>query len=405
VLEATHNPRIIAATGPVYGLVAEFGPQAREVAERFSPDAAVVALILENVPLGDADLLETLIRNAGGCVAEPRDLEAGPGTRALALIAPRGVLAAVLAQASEGAAADVARVAAEALEHHGRRVFEIVMGSRRLTIGPRPLIMGILNVTPDSFSDGGLFRDPARAVDQARRLVDEGADIIDVGGESTRPGSDPVPEDEELARVLPVVETLAGRVDVPLSIDTRHARVAREAVAAGACLINDVTGLRGDPDMPRAVAETGAGAVLMHMLGEPKSMQDRPHYRHVVADVCRNLRQGMALAAAAGVPQERVLVDPGIGFGKTLAHNLALLARLDELRTLGRPVLVGPSRKRFLGEITGVADPAERIAGTVAACVMAAQRGAAVLRVHDVRPVREALTVAEAIARGSADRP
>ncbi|MBE3071305.1 MAG: dihydropteroate synthase [Planctomycetes bacterium] len=284
-----------------------------------------------------------------------------------------------------------------ALANHALRHFDVRLGARRLSLGPRPAVMGIVNVTPDSFSDGGLCLAARDAVAHAERLVAEGADLIDVGGESTRPGSDPVPEERELARVLPVIETLAARLDVPLSIDTRHARVAREAVAAGACLVNDVTGLQGDPDMAAAVAETGAGVVLMHMPGEPKTMQDRPHYDHLMADICRHLRRGLQAAADAGVPEDRLLVDPGIGFGKTLAHNLEILARLGQLRTLGRPILVGVSRKRFIGELAGVAAPAERTYGTAAACSLAVAAGALVLRVHDVREVRQALAVAAAI--------
>ncbi|GAH51056.1 unnamed protein product, partial [marine sediment metagenome] len=249
---------------------------------------------------------------------------------------------------------------ADALERHARREFELVMGAYRLSVGPGPLLMGVVNVTPDSFSDGGKFLEADRAVAQARRLVDEGADLLDIGGESSRPGSDPVSEAEEMRRVLPVVETLAEAVAVPLSIDTRHARVAREAVAAGAALVNDVTGLQGDPEMARAVAETGAGIVIMHILGEPKTMQQNPHYDHLMADVVRYLRRGMALAEEAGVPENRILVDPGIGFGKTLKHNLEILAQLGHIRSLGRPILVGPSRKRFIGELTGVEAPAER---------------------------------------------
>ncbi|MBL7140085.1 MAG: dihydropteroate synthase [Planctomycetes bacterium] len=258
--------------------------------------------------------------------------------------------------------------------------------------------MGVLNVTPDSFSDGGRFISPADAVRQAERLAAEGADLIDVGGESTRPGSDPVPEDVELERVLPVVETLASRLQVPISIDTRRARVAREAASAGACLVNDVTGLQGDPDMPAAVAETGVGCVIMHMLGEPKTMQAHPQYDNLMADICRHLRRGMQAAHDAGVPDDAVIVDPGIGFGKTLAHNLEILARLGQLRTLGAPVMVGPSRKRFIGDLTGVETPADRVPGTAAACAMAVAAGALLVRVHDVAEVRQALAVAAAVA-------
>ncbi|HUU31964.1 MAG TPA: dihydropteroate synthase, partial [Phycisphaerae bacterium] len=216
--------------------------------------------------------------------------------------------------------------------------------------------------------------------------------------ESTRPGSRPVGEEEELGRVLPVVETLARRAQTPISIDTRHARVAREAVAAGACLVNDVTALQGDPEMARTVSETGAGVVLMHMQGEPKTMQNHPTYDNLMADVCRFLRRGMHLAQEAGVPEDGVIIDPGFGFGKTLEHNLQILARLGQLQTLGRPILVGLSRKQFIGRLTGVESPADRRLGTLAACVLAVAAGALLVRVHDVREIREALTVAAAVA-------
>jgi len=284
------------------------------------------------------------------------------------------------------------------LNARDRRTFDIPMGTHRLKIGPEPILMGVLNVTPDSFSDGGKFLDPGMAVAQAEELAADGAAIIDVGGESTRPGSDPVSEDEELARVLPVILKIAPRLGVPVSIDTRHARVARAAIDAGACIVNDITGLAGDPDMARAVAAAGAGLIIMHMQGEPKTMQQRPHYDHLMADICRSLRASVARALDAGVREESILVDPGIGFGKTRDHNVEIIARLGQLRSLGRPIVIGVSRKRFIGELTGIDSPADRTYGTAAACVMAAAAGALVLRVHDVRQMREALAVGWAIA-------
>ena len=299
----------------------------------------------------------------------------------------------------------VGRELLAALDGYAQRHFDIRMGSRRLAVGPGPAIMGVVNVTPDSFSDGGRFLAAEAAVAHARRLVADGADLIDVGGESTRPGSDPLEEAEELARVLPVIEALAADLDVPLSIDTRHARVAREAVRAGASLINDITGLHGDPDMARTVADTGAGVVIMHIAGDPKTMQDRPHYDNLMADVCRYLRRGVAMAVAAGVPEDRILIDPGIGFGKTLEHNLGILAHLGQLRSLGLPILVGPSRKRFIGQLTGVEVAAERTYGTAAACALAVAAGALVLRVHDVAAVRQATAVAAAVAHAAEAAP
>jgi dihydropteroate synthase len=257
-------------------------------------------------------------------------------------------------------------------------------------------IMGVVNVTPDSFSDGGLFLDADAAVAHALELAGQGADILDFGGESTRPGAEPVSADEERRRVLPVIErVLASGRDAQVSIDTSKTAVARAALDAGATYVNDVTAFRGSPDLAGLVAERGADCCLMHMLGEPRTMQQDPRYDDVVADVKAFLEQRLAFAVAEGVPEERVMLDPGIGFGKTLEHNLELLRRLDEIVALGRPVVVGTSRKSFLGRLTG-RDVGERVPGTIATNVLALERGASVFRVHDVAPVRDALAVAAA---------
>lgn len=261
----------------------------------------------------------------------------------------------------------------------------------------RPLVMGIVNVTPDSFSDGGEHADAARAVAHAERLVAEGADLLDIGGESTRPGSDPVPVAEELARVLPVVRALADG-PVPVSVDTRHADVARACLEAGASIVNDVTGFR-DPAMRSAVTGSACGLVVMHMRGEPKTMQDDPRYDDVVGEVEAFLLGQAALLEDAGVARERIAIDPGIGFGKTLEHNLALLRALPRLAGHGYPVLVGASRKRFIGMLAGVDEPRERLGGSIAAAVLAVERGAAIVRVHDVAQTVQALAVARAIIR------
>ena len=253
-------------------------------------------------------------------------------------------------------------------------------------------IMGVVNVTPDSFSDGGVFDDAQAAITHARRLAAEGAAIIDVGGESTRPGADPVPEREELARVIGVIEGLAG---VQVSIDTMKARVAEAALDAGATYVNDVSAFRHDPEMAALVADRGVDCCLMHMLGEPRTMQQDPRYDDVVDDVRAFLEERLAAAVAAGIAEERVQLDPGIGFGKTLEHNLELLRRLDELAAIGRPIVVGTSRKSFLGRITG-RDVTERVPATVATTVIAYERGARVFRVHDVAATADALAVAAA---------
>ncbi|HEX2412217.1 MAG TPA: dihydropteroate synthase [Solirubrobacteraceae bacterium] len=256
-------------------------------------------------------------------------------------------------------------------------------------------IMGVVNVTPDSFSDGGAFDDASAAVAHARRLVAEGATIIDVGGESTRPGAAPVPEHEELERVIPVIRGLADREEIQISIDTMKATVAEAALDAGATYVNDVSAFRHDPDMAALVAERRVDCCLMHMLGEPRTMQQDPRYDDVVDDVRAFLEERLNAATRAGIAEERIHLDPGIGFGKTLEHNLELLRRLDELVAIGRPLVVGTSRKSFLGRLTG-RDVTERVHATVATTVIAYERGARVFRVHDVAATADALAVAAA---------
>jgi dihydropteroate synthase len=262
----------------------------------------------------------------------------------------------------------------------------------------QPRIMGILNVTPDSFSDGGEWFAFDEAVERARVLVGEGADILDVGGESTRPGAEPVPIKEELRRVVPVVRA-ARDTGAQISVDTMKLSVARAAVEAGASYVNDVSAFRHEPDLAGFVADRDCDCCLMHMLGEPRTMQDDPRYDDVVDDVRAFLEQRIAFAVGEGVREERIMVDPGIGFGKTLEHNLELLRRLDEIVAVGFPVVVGTSRKSFLGRLTGRDDPHDRVAATVATTVLALERGAAVFRVHDVAPTRDALAVATATLR------
>jgi len=402
VLHVRLNARVIASTptAPVLDEMRRTGATEPGLA-RMMTKAEALALAMEHIERRQANLLKQEMLAAGGDAAVHHGVcsEAVDETRVV-LVGTRRQFTALVARLAEEPLdlPAVGEVIRRALEAYGRRRFEIPMGPHRLVVGPKPALMGIVNVTPDSFSRDGLAGDPEAAVALGLRMAEAGADLLDIGGESTRPGSDPVSEDEERRRVLPVVEGLARRGRTPISIDTRRARVAREALAAGACLVNDVTALGGDPAMAATVAKSGAGLVLMHMQGEPKTMQDRPVYDNLMADICRFLRQSMALAAEAGVPEERILVDPGIGFGKTLADNLQVLARLGQLRTLGRPILVGPSRKRFLGDLTGVRTPADRTYGTAAACALAVAAGALVLRVHDVPEMRQALAVAGAMA-------
>jgi dihydropteroate synthase len=271
-------------------------------------------------------------------------------------------------------------------------------GAGTLTTGLGPVVVGILNITPDSFSDGGDFLDPEAAAVHAAAMLDEGAGVLDVGGESTRPGSDPVSQEEEIRRVVPVIERiLSVRPEAVISVDTYRSGTATVALEAGASLVNDVTALRGDPRMASVIQEVGCQVILMHMQGEPKTMQKEPHYEEVVREVKDFLAERAEYAVAAGVGPENIIVDPGIGFGKNLDHNLDLLNNLDAIVDLDLPVLIGASRKSFMERITGVQEAKDRVSGTVATTVLAYERGATFFRVHDVRANREALAVAEAV--------
>jgi dihydropteroate synthase len=267
-----------------------------------------------------------------------------------------------------------------------------------LELGPRKLLMGILNVTPDSFSDGGLFLKLDDAIRRAETLAAEGADLIDIGGASSRPGADPVTLEEEIRRVVPVIETLSNRLPVPISIDTTKAEVARRAVLAGARIINDISALRFDPEMAPLASREGVPVVLMHMQGTPKSMQAHPEYSDVVREITEFFHERIRFAERSGITRERIVLDPGIGFGKTVDHNLEILARLDEFRSIGCPLLIGPSRKSFIGQILGL--PAEeRLEGTAAAVAVGILNGASIIRVHDVTAMRRVARMVEAIER------
>ena len=292
-----------------------------------------------------------------------------------------------------GLADALARVEAAA-----RPLTPLVLGPRTLVFGERTHILGVVNVTPDSFSDGGRYLDSEAAIAHGLRLAEAGADVLDLGAESTRPGAPPVSADEQLARLVPVLAGLRARTDVPLSVDTTRAAVAREALAAGAVLINDISGGSFEPRLLQEVAEAGAALCLMHIQGTPETMQRAPHYEDVVDEVLGFLEERVARAVEAGVARERLLVDPGIGFGKTLGHNVFLLRRLGELRVLGLPVLVGTSRKGFLGTLTGGRPVEQRLAATLGSvAALAALGDADVLRVHDVAEARDALAVADAL--------
>ncbi len=277
-------------------------------------------------------------------------------------------------------------------------------GSYRLNLIKRPLIMGILNITPDSFSDGRLFMDTGKAIEHALRMEQEGADIIDIGGESTRPNALPVSEAEELRRILPVMKTLSRKLKIPLSIDTTKAEVARQAIDHGVSIINDISGLTRDRKMSAIAAQSKAGVILMHAKGTPQTMQRSPRYKNVVSEVYRFLEEQIRQAMEAGISKARLAVDPGIGFGKTANHSLTLLNNLSEFLPLGVPILIGPSRKSFIGKILKNSEdgssPFYRWEGTAAAVAIAILRGARIIRVHDVAPMMRVARVADAIYKG-----
>ena len=278
----------------------------------------------------------------------------------------------------------------------------VLRGRNCWLVMDRPYIVGILNVTPDSFSDGGRFLDPQQAVDQGLIMTAEGADIIDIGGESTRPGASQISEQEELDRVIPVIEKLGREVDLPLSIDTTKSAVAREAVSAGADFVNDVSGLVFDSRMAGVVAEAGAGLIVMHTRGRPEVMQQDTHYADLYAEVVASLTKSIAVAESAGVARDMIAIDPGIGFGKDVAGNLELLRRTADLVELGRPVMLGTSRKSFIGRVLGKANPDERLVGTLATVALGYAAGARLFRVHDVAAARDAATMAHAVCKGAA---
>ncbi|MDR3556497.1 MAG: dihydropteroate synthase [Syntrophobacteraceae bacterium] len=280
-----------------------------------------------------------------------------------------------------------------------RKIYSLKLRDRVIELGRRTLIMGILNITPDSFSDGGRFDDYDRALARGLELIAEGADILDVGGESTRPGSAPVPAEIELERVLPIIREVRGKRDIPISIDTAKAEVAQKALEAGADIINDISSLRFDPDMARVAAESGAPLILMHMLGIPKTMQVNPVYQSVISEIIGFLEERMQYAVENGVERGQIIIDPGIGFGKTVTHNLKIIRDLDSFSCMDRPILLAASRKRFIGSILGRPE-IERELGTAVVNSFGIAAGAHMIRVHDVAFHREAVRVAEAVRNG-----
>jgi dihydropteroate synthase len=287
------------------------------------------------------------------------------------------------------------------LDNYLRSDYKVDVRGRTLDLGGRTHVMGVLNITPDSFSDGGMFSDPDRALDHGRMMASQGADIIDVGGESTRPGAEAVPEEEELRRIIPVIEHLSVELPVPLSVDTYKASVADRALRAGAGMVNDISGLRFSPDMAKVVADHGAAVVLMHIKGTPRNMQTNPTYDDLIGEISDSLEESIAIALRAGIRRDRVLIDPGIGFGKTAGHNLAIIDRLNEFRILGFPIVLGTSRKRFIGTVLDIAEPKDRREGTAATIALGIERGAHIIRVHDVGEMTRVARMTDAIIRAS----
>ena len=272
-----------------------------------------------------------------------------------------------------------------------------------LDFSKKTCLMGILNVTPDSFSDGGQYFDRTLAIKRAHEMVEEGADIIDIGGESTRPGSEPVPLEEEIARTIPVIEEISKKIKVPISIDTYKAEVAKRALDAGASIVNDISGLRFDSEMPKVVSQYKVPVVIMHIKGTPKNMQANPIYEALIPEIMDYLRESIRLAMKSGIAEDKIIIDPGIGFGKTYDHNLEIIKNLHEFTLLEKPLLVGVSRKAFIGKILGDAPASERLEGTAAAVAISILNGANIIRVHDVKEMKKVAMVADAVKRGRVD--
>lgn len=274
---------------------------------------------------------------------------------------------------------------------------KITWSNFSLDFSKKTYIMGVLNVTPDSFSDGGLFFSEKKAIEHALRLIEDGADIIDIGGESTRPGSEPVSVEEEIRRTIPVIKAISREIKVPISIDTYKSEVAKHALDAGASIVNDISGLRFDPEMPKVVSEYKVPVIIMHIKGRPKDMQQNPQYEALIPEIMDYLRIGIRLANKFGISDDKIIIDPGIGFGKTFEHNLEIIKNLKEFTLLGKPIAIGVSRKAFIGKILGDVPPSERLEGTAAAVAISIFNGANIVRVHDVKEMAKVAKVADAI--------
>ena len=365
----------------------------------FRAKSRVIAVKIDGLSTAAANILKQTVLVCGGDCAVNRAIVSGRvrHTDAVLFATSRQLRALMDRLASQPEC--VARLVPELVKLSGRLLLPtrlIKLGRRTVDLGRRTHVMGILNVTPDSFSDGGRFLEPSAALDHAIAMAEEGADFIDIGAESTRPGSRPVPAKEQLARLVPVLRTVKKRVKAPVSVDTSSAVVAQAALREGADIVNDISALNGDRRMAAVVARAGVPCILMHMKGRPRTMQKNPEYSDLMAEVTGFLAAALERGEAAGIERTQLLIDAGIGFGKTVAHNLEILRRLAEFESLDVPLVVGPSRKRFIGAVSD-SPPGERLEGTIAACVVAAKNGANVLRVHDVKPVVRALKLTDAV--------
>jgi len=377
------------------------------------PKAVSHLLYIESLPAISANILKQEMLSLGGDTAVSRDALTGKtrfsGCLLMGTLAQYQRLSQKLSRQPLGLA-QLSRQLQSCLENYAQDKFVLELGRARLNLGRRTHIMGIVNITPDSFSGDGMYGSWVvghgsginRIIQFAEKLAQEGADIIDIGGESSRPGAKPVPLKEELRRTIPVVKALAKRIKTPISIDTRKPEVAKAALDNGAAMVNDISGLRRQA-MVKVVKQRRAAVVIMHMRGDPRSMQNAPAYSSLIDEIAGFLQSAVRRAQDAGISPGKIVVDPGIGFGKTLRHNLEILKRLGEFRALGRPIMVGPSRKSFLGEILK-SGPRERVFGTVAGCLVAAQNGAKIVRVHDVKAVAQALNIFDAVKRNRIGR-
>ena len=368
-----------------------------------------ITITLSGLTSGQADALRELVRSSGsGTGLGPAASSFGhPASTSSFDVVLTGTFVQLKRTVSsfmthDGIPANLSKKIDSLLDNYRRSDYKIDCRGKILDLAGRTHVMGILNVTPDSFSDGGLYANTDKALARAHEMAAAGADIIDIGGESTRPGARPLSEEEELHRIIPVIERLSAELTLPISVDTYKAKVAKKAFEAGASIVNDVSGLRFSPDMARVAADYGAAVVIMHIKGTPRDMQHDPVYSDLVGEVMSYLDEGIDIAVKAGVDREKVLVDPGIGFGKTLEHNLAILDRLDEFRGLGRPIVLGTSRKKFIGAVLDIPVPEQRVDGTAATVALGIERGASVVRVHDVARMAQVARMTDAIVRTNA---